>query len=154
MILSDATAANMLGLSTQVPARPVYLTSGASRSVQVGNLTIRFKHAAPSRMVGGDTKPGLVLRALRFLGIDGIDDGIVAHLRSILSDEARRDLGALRSDALGWMRPVIDEIIDNNNSNNTNVSAKIDDIDSIVTGSARDTDDDHDDYDSEAAGVG
>ena len=111
VVFSDATAANMLGLSTQVPARPVYLTNGASRTLRVGNLTIRFKHVAPSRMIGRDTKPGLVLRALRFLGRDGIVNGAIAHLRSILSDADRRSLRALRPDAPSWMQPILDSIV-------------------------------------------
>lgn len=112
VVRSDATAANMLGLSTQVPARPLYLTDGTTRDVRVGKLTIRFKHAAPSRRVGGDTTPGLVLRALRFLGKDDIDDGVVEHLRTRLKAKDRTGLATLRQDAPTWMQPIIDRIVD------------------------------------------
>ena len=37
---SGAVAANALGLSTQVPAKIVYLTDGASRKLKVGGQTI------------------------------------------------------------------------------------------------------------------
>jgi Family of unknown function (DUF6088) len=116
VVVSDATAANMLGLSTQVPARPVYLTDGATRNVRVGNQVIRFKHAAPSRMLGRDTKPGLVLRALRFRGRDGFDDGTIAHLRSILNDADRGGLRELRPDAPSWMQSIIDRVVNSNSS--------------------------------------
>lgn len=111
VVVSDATAANRLGLSTQVPARPVYLTDGASRTIDVGGRTLRFKHVAPSRLAGRDKTPGLVLRALRFLGKDGIDDGTVARLRAVLSDADRRALRGLRLDAPSWMRPTIDRVV-------------------------------------------
>jgi hypothetical protein len=111
VVLSGATTANMLGLSTQIPARPVYLTNGTSRTVHVGKQVIRFRHAAPSRMVGHDTKPGSVLRALRFLGRDGIDDVTIAHLRSILNATDLRGLRKLQPDAPSWMRPIIDNIV-------------------------------------------
>ncbi len=37
---SGATAANRLGLSTQVPAKAVYLTDGRTRRVRVGNMDL------------------------------------------------------------------------------------------------------------------
>lgn len=112
LVLSDAMAANVLGLSTQVPARPVYLTDGKSRDVRVGTLTIRFRHAAPLRTVGQDTKAGLAIRALRFLGSDGIDDDTIARLRSNLNDVDRRKLRELRPDAPTWMHAVIDRVLE------------------------------------------
>ncbi len=48
--LSPAAIANRLGLSTQVSAKPVYLTDGRSRSVRVGNQTIRLKHVAAKQL--------------------------------------------------------------------------------------------------------
>ena len=35
VVATGAQAANLLGLSTQVPAKPIYLTNGSSRSVAV-----------------------------------------------------------------------------------------------------------------------
>src|SRR5688572_2529330 len=43
--LSGPTAANTLGLSTQVPAHVEYLTDGPSRKVVVGRLSVKLKHA-------------------------------------------------------------------------------------------------------------
>lgn len=112
LVSSDATAANVLGLSTQVPARPVYLTDGSSRNVQMGPAVIRFRRAAPSRMVGRDTKAGLAIRALRFLGKEGVDDHAIARLRAILNDDDRRKLRGLRSDAPAWMHSFIDYVLE------------------------------------------
>ena len=41
--VSGNTALNILGLSSQVPTRYLYLSDGASRSYQVGNQELRFK---------------------------------------------------------------------------------------------------------------
>ena len=38
-------AANILGLTTQMPVRPVYLTSGRNRRLRLGALTVRLRHA-------------------------------------------------------------------------------------------------------------
>ena len=55
--------------------------------------------------------PRLVLRALRFLGADAIDDDVVSRLRSALSDRDRKKLSDLRRHALSWMLPVIGRIL-------------------------------------------
>jgi hypothetical protein len=44
---SGALAANRLGLSTQVPARPVYLTDGRTRQVRAGDRIFVLKHVPP-----------------------------------------------------------------------------------------------------------
>ncbi|MCX6348130.1 MAG: DUF6088 family protein, partial [Candidatus Aureabacteria bacterium] len=47
IIPSGAVAANVLGLSTQVPAKAIYLTDGPPRKVRYGSQTIIFRYAAP-----------------------------------------------------------------------------------------------------------
>jgi hypothetical protein len=58
VIPSGAVTANRLGLSTQVPARPVYLTDGRTRQVRIGSPVIQLQHAAqmawPARSGNGD----------------------------------------------------------------------------------------------------
>jgi Family of unknown function (DUF6088) len=44
VVASGAAEANALGLTTQVPTREVYLTSGPSRRLQLGNREIELKH--------------------------------------------------------------------------------------------------------------
>jgi Family of unknown function (DUF6088) len=41
-------AANLLGLSTQVPSKIIYLTDGPNSTVPIGRRTIHFKHARPN----------------------------------------------------------------------------------------------------------
>ncbi len=107
---SGAWAANALGLSTQVPARPVYLTDGPSRTVEIGGRAIRFVHASPSTLTGGELPAGLVLRALRYLTQDGVTDATVRHLRSTLTAKDQAALKRLSPDAPGWMRPILASI--------------------------------------------
>ena len=112
---SAATAANLLGVSTQVPAQAAYLTDGTNRvfSVDLGGgrgFDITFKRSR--RTAGGDTKAGLVLRALSFLGRDGIEDSTVRQLRAALSDSDVRELARLRSGAVGWMQSTISKLVD------------------------------------------
>lgn len=121
VVVSDAAAAHALGVSTQVPAQAVYLTTGTNRTIRVDlgdgkGFDVRFRRVSPSRMLGGNTKAGLVLRALRFLGSDGVDDAVIRKLRAALDDEDLHKLQGLRPKATGWMRSVIDSIVSMNMS--------------------------------------
>ena len=49
--ISPARAANALGLSSQVPAKMVYLTDGSSRKIKVGQQVIYLKHAGPRALL-------------------------------------------------------------------------------------------------------
>ena len=66
--IDGAQAANSLGLSTQVPAQPVYLTNGPSRRVQIGRRVIALKHVSPKKLIAAGTRAGTVVQALRYLG--------------------------------------------------------------------------------------
>lgn len=89
---SGAVAANSLGLSTQVPAKPVYLTDGRTRSVRVGNTVIVFRHTPPKDMPLGSPLSAMVFQALRHLGRENVDAETIARLRRRLPPEERRQL--------------------------------------------------------------
>ena len=89
---SGAYAANLLGLSTQVPARIVYLTDGPSRTVRVGNQEIRLQRTTPRSMGPADRISGLVIQALRHLGKKHVDDAVIQTLQRKLSDQDKKRL--------------------------------------------------------------
>lgn len=89
---SGAMAANRLGLSTQVPARPVYLTNGRTRQVKVGRTVFVVKHVAPKAFPEGSWTSRLVVQALRFLGKECVNSTVVAKIRQKLKPEERDTL--------------------------------------------------------------
>jgi RNA-binding protein YhbY len=89
---SGATAANRLGLSTQVPAKPVYLTDGRSRQVKVGNFVIVVKHVPPKELPIGNRTSATVMQALRHLGKDGVDASVLSKIRKTLTAKHRSRL--------------------------------------------------------------
>jgi hypothetical protein len=99
-------AANLVGLSTQVPAKIVYLSDGPSKKVSLGMRFVQFKHARPQSLAGDDQKSALVVQALRHLGKDGVDKRALSVLRSSLSDSERKQL--LKNTRLGvdWIYGV------------------------------------------------
>lgn len=89
---SRAAAANLLGLSTQVPAQIQYLTNGKSRTVKVGNRTLIFKRIEPRELQPGSEIGILVTQALRFLGKEQIDHKTIRYLRHKLALDERKKL--------------------------------------------------------------
>jgi len=108
--VSEAAAANALGLTTQVPGRVVYLTNGTPRRRRVGNTIIEFKRASPRRLAGAGTPAGTVLQALRHLGRTGANQQVAEKLREKLPRSQRQALRALLPLAPAWMRPTIHTI--------------------------------------------
>ena len=92
IVPEGAWAANLLGLSTQVPAKIVYLSDGPNQEVQVGRRTIHLKHARPKAMAGLEGKSALVVQALRYLGKDGAGEREISRLRSMLGASGRHKL--------------------------------------------------------------
>lgn len=89
---SGATAANQLGLSTQVPAKPVYLTDGRSRQVRAGGLVFIMKHVAPKDLPAGSRVSATVFQALRHVGRDAVNPKLIARIRRKLSRKHRAKL--------------------------------------------------------------
>ena len=48
---SGAMAANTLGLTTQVPVKPVFLTSGRDRKLKLGRQEVELRHAPQWQLV-------------------------------------------------------------------------------------------------------
>jgi len=110
--VSGARAANFLGLSTQVPAKTVYLTDGPTRSVRVlvGNQVIQFQHRSPRCFAGAGKASGTVLQALRYLGPGGVTKQVVDKLRDSLSQQDRDGLRDLLPLAPIWAQAAIHQI--------------------------------------------
>jgi len=110
VVPSGAYAANLLGLSTQVPARLVYYTNGRTQTLKLGPYTVRLLNRGPKTMdVRGQVAP-LVLQALRYLSPKGVTPEVICRLRSALSPKDKAELRRNLGYAAAWMKPVIEEI--------------------------------------------
>jgi hypothetical protein len=110
LIPSGAVAANALGLTTQVPARPVYLTDGRTRQVRVGNRAFTVKHAAAKDLPLSSPTSVMVFQALRHLGKEVIDGETIARLRRRLSAKERQKLLEDARYATGWVAEVVRQV--------------------------------------------
>jgi hypothetical protein len=107
---TPARAANVLGLSSQVPAHIVYLIDGSSRKITVGNQIIHFKHAGPRALLGAGTPAGVALQAIRAFGPDHLTAGVIQQLRKSLPSDAKTSLKKLAHHAPQWMASAIDAV--------------------------------------------
>jgi len=110
IVPEGAWAANLLGLSLQVPAKITYLTDGPSKEVQIGRRSIHFKHARPKGMAGSNGKFALVVQALRYLGKDAVGRPEIDTLRSSLSPAEKRKLVKETRFGVDWIYEVAKKI--------------------------------------------
>jgi len=104
---SGALAANMLGLSTQVPAKSVYLTNGLTRTKKVAGRAITFKHARVPVMDRLSNTANLTLQALSYLGKDSINDQTIGLCADKLTDQDLRKMAAVTDQVPAWMAGAI-----------------------------------------------
>jgi hypothetical protein len=89
---SGAYAANLLGLSDQVPMRLVFLTDGRARRLLVGKTQIVFRKVAARQMATAGRISGDVIQALRWIGRDHIDEDILKRLMRQLTSRQKAQL--------------------------------------------------------------
>jgi hypothetical protein len=104
--IAGARAANALGLSTQVPAKSVYLTDGPSRRVVLGKRIVDLRHASPKHLIAPGSPAGTVIQALRHLGPARATD-VVRVAACQLSASDKKTLATSAVQAPAWMRPTL-----------------------------------------------
>ena len=80
-------ALNLLGLDEQVPATHDYVSTGPYRTYDYGRTRIRMRHSASRDLVDRSPATCLVVQALRALGRENVDGGVVAKVAERLSDD-------------------------------------------------------------------
>lgn len=103
-------AANMLGISEQVPAKIVFLTDGISRTVKAGPMQISFKRTTPRQMAAAGRLSGLLIQAFKSLGAPHITPERIARLRQNIPATERATVLQDIALAPAWMRPFLRQV--------------------------------------------
>lgn len=106
VVAHGASAANVLGLTQQVPIREVYLTSGKTRELKIGQSTVLIKHAPRWLLALGQRPAGAAVRALAWMGPLHADASLVSLRRSLPSAEWKT-LASARATLPSWMAQAI-----------------------------------------------
>ena len=108
---AGAHAANLAGLSEQVPGRLIFLTEGPSRKVKIGNQEIIFKKSTSTIMSSAGTREGLIIQAFKNLGKDHIDKVVRARTRKFLALSGEKEIRKNLKFAPAWLRTLVFEIM-------------------------------------------
>lgn len=103
---SGAAAANSLGLTTQVPVRTVYLTSGPSRKIKFGAQSIELRHAQRWELTLPGEIAGEAVRALSWLGPSQARAGL-ALLKKKLPAQTLEQIAERRGAFPTWLAKTI-----------------------------------------------
>ena len=105
------TAINRLGLSTQIPMNPEYITNGSAREIKIGKQTIHLKRSVPKNFsYKGNLLPVLV-QALKAIGKDNMTDSHIETIRTLLKEHPEDK--TWQKDVLiapAWIRKVLTKI--------------------------------------------
>lgn len=105
---SGASEANALGLTTQVPVREMFLTSGPSRTLQLGSRTVELQHSKRWLWALGKRPAGRAIRALSWLGPENGARALKV-LQTQLAAEEWSAMRAARPMLPSWMARAVGE---------------------------------------------
>ena len=107
---NGATAANSLGLTTQVPVQEMFVTSGPSRVMRLGKRVIRFKHVPRWQTALGNRPSGMAVRALAWIGPSHAPEAL-AKIREKLSNEEWKAMVEARGFFPEWLAKLLGEAV-------------------------------------------
>ena len=107
---TGATALNLLGLSTQVPAQWTYLTDGPTKNYKWQGGTLKFRHRTSKEAANLSRETELVVQSLKALGKERVNDSVIRQIKLRLTPKERdRALKEARY-AASWVYEVIKRI--------------------------------------------
>ena len=104
--VQGAEAARMLQLTTQVPMKPIFYTSGNTRVLKFNNTHVKLKHVNPSRLIATGTTPGLVISALTYLGHENVTSETIEKIKQKISLQEFNDTIQLTGKMPAWMADI------------------------------------------------
>lgn len=104
-----AAAANALGLTTQVPTRSVYLTSGPSRKLKLGRQVVEFRHAPRWQLALPGRPAGEAVRALAWLGPSKARTALNSLMQR-LPTSCLEEMASVTPMLPPWMAETVDEM--------------------------------------------
>lgn len=110
VVPNEVASANALGLTTQVPVRQTYLTSGKSRRLQLGKQVLEFKHAPAWKLRIANRPAGQALRAIAGAGPKNAH-AVIRQLRQRLSKAELAELAGTSTRYMpAWLTKELGEL--------------------------------------------
>jgi hypothetical protein len=112
---TGAYAANLLGLSTQIPMKIELYTNGPKKKIQFGKQVINLKPTTPKNMVGAGTKAGLILHAFKQIGKNNITDDIIERIKQQIEQKDIKSMEKQAQYAPAWIAKIMRQLITSTN---------------------------------------
>jgi len=103
-------AMNMLGLSTQVPLKAIYLTDGTPRKLEIGGRVLVFKKTAPKNLSAWGEISGLAIQALKAIGKENLTAEIEEKVIELLKKEKPENIANDIKLAPEWIRVIMRKV--------------------------------------------
>ena len=107
---SGDVALNLLGLSTQIPGKYIYLSDGPDRAYQIGKTSLSFKKSALKEIGFKHKESGLIVHALKALGKERIDIKTIEKIRNHLEPAKCNKIMEDTKTVTSWVYEVIRKI--------------------------------------------
>jgi len=101
---------NLLGLSTQVPGRFIYLSDGPTRKYSIGNYTLEFKKSALKDVGFKYRESGLIVQAIKALGKDRISKSTIENIRKQLDVKRCKQIIKDTKSVTSWIYSYVKQI--------------------------------------------
>jgi len=104
------SALNILGLSTQVVAKYVYLTDGANRTYNIFGTTLEFKKSTLKDIGFEYKESSLIVQALKALGKEHITEDIIIKIQNKIDSKMYHKILKDTKNSTGWIYETIKKI--------------------------------------------
>jgi hypothetical protein len=109
--VSGDTALNILGLSTQIVGKYIYLSNGPNREYVIqDNTVLAFKKSALKNIGFKYKESSLIVQALKSLGKEHITDTVITKIRSQIDEKMFGKILTDTKTSTDWIYETIKEI--------------------------------------------
>lgn len=104
----------LLGLTTQVPLKAVYLTDGSQREIKIGNRTIKFKRTAPKSFAIKDALLHLVVQAFKATGQREMTEDFLLRMKPSIQKVDQQIIKTQLKYAPVWIQKEVNQLYQSN----------------------------------------
>lgn len=108
---AGSTAANLIGLSTQVPMNLSYITTGSTRTIKIGDRIISFRHASPKNFAAKGRVIPLLTQGIKEIGAGNISGVEYEAIRRFIDKQQDPFLKEDLPLAPAWIQRIIKKLM-------------------------------------------
>ena len=108
---TGSTAANLIGMSTQVPMNLSYITTGSTRTIKIGDRKISFRHASPKNFAAKGKVIPLLIQGIKEIGEESMSGVEYEAIRLFIDKQQDPYLKEDLPLAPAWIQRIIKKLM-------------------------------------------